>query len=60
MECIDQKALHDPREACREMFGHWLDGDDELEPVSWDSLVHCLIDAGCVDLADRLKEIMTY
>ena len=59
MDSMDQKALRDPREACREMFGHWLDGDNELQPVSWDSLVDCLINAGFVDLADRLEEIMT-
>ena len=58
IEIINQKALRDPEEACREMFGRWLDGDSDLEPVTWDALIQCLIHAGLVDVADNLKECL--
>ena len=58
IEIINQRALRDPEEACREMFVRWLDGDNDLEPVTWDALVQCLIHAGLVDVADNLKECL--
>ena len=58
IEVIDQKSHRNPEEACREVFIRWLDGDYDLKPVTWDSLIRCLIHAGLVDVADLLKEIV--
>ena len=46
-------------EACQEMFIKWLEGDEHLiSPVTWGTLIQCLIDSGLVDVADNLKEIL--
>ena len=59
IESIDIGALCKPEEACRQMLVKWLDGDDDLRgPVIWATLIQCLIDAGLVDMADRLKELI--
>ena len=56
---IDSEASRVHEEACRQMFEEWLGEDDELkEPVTWATLVQCLIDAGMIETADRLKEII--
>lgn len=60
IESIDMGAMYKPEEACRQMLVKWLDGDDELKgPVTWGTLIQSLIDAGLVDMADRLKEIIS-
>ena len=59
IEIIDQKSLRSPEEACREMFVRWLDGDHYLaEPVTWDTLVQCLIHAGLADIANSVGNII--
>ena len=58
IEVIDQTAFRRPVDACREMFGRWLNGDYDLEPVTWDSLIQCLMHAGLMDTADSLKECL--
>ena len=61
IESIDIGALCKPEEACRQMLVKWLDGDDDLKgPVTWATLIQCLIDAGpgLIDMADRLKELI--
>ena len=56
---IDSESSRVDEEACRQMFEEWLGEDDELkEPVTWATLVQCLIDAGMIETADRLKEII--
>lgn len=59
IESIDMGALKMTEDACRKMFVKWLDGDHDLkEPVTWATLIRCLIDAGLIDMADKLKEIL--
>ena len=61
IESIDMGAPCKPEEACRQMLVKWLDGDDNLRgPVTWDTIVQSMIDAGLVDMADKLKEIVNY
>ena len=56
IEIIDQKVLRNPEEGCREMFVRWLDGGNDIKPVTWDTLIQCLIHAGLLDVANSLKE----
>ena len=61
IESIDMGALCKPEEACRQILVKWLDGDDDLRgPVTWSTLIQCMIDAGLVGMADRLKELISY
>ena len=59
---IDTGAPHEqPEEACQEVFIEWLDGDDDLRsPVTWDTLTQSMIEAGLVDMAEQLKELVSY
>ena len=57
---IEMGALLQPEEACCQVFMRWLDGGDSLcEPVTWGTLIQCLIDAGLVDIAEELEEILS-
>ena len=56
---IDKGVQRDPEDACREMFIYWLDGGSNLKPVSWDSLVECLIDIGLSELAVDVMKLLT-
>ena len=59
IDSIDTAAYSKHEDACHQMFVEWLDGDSDLkQPVTWSTLIQCLIDAGLVDVADRLKEIV--
>lgn len=61
IDSIDTGASHEqPEEACQEMFAQWLDGDDLRGPVTWDTLVQSMIEAGLVDMAEQLKELVSY
>ena len=61
IEDIDMEGHYNPEAACRQMFVKWLYGDHDLkEPVTWATLIQCLIDAGLIDMADRLKEIIVH
>ena len=45
--------------ACQQMLEEWIGRDDDLKgPVTWTTLIQCLMDAGLMDIADRLKEII--
>ena len=60
IDSIDTGAPREqPEEACQQMLTEWLDEDDDLRgPVTWVTLIQSLIDAGLVDMADRLKELI--
>ena len=58
-EDIDMiKTTHsdNDEEACREMLATWLEGNNG--EVSWTALTQALIDAGLLQLADSLKEVL--
>ena len=57
IDSIDE-ANRKPEDKCQAMFGRWLDGEHDLEPATWETLHQCLIDAGIVELADDLQEIL--
>ena len=59
IDSIAEVACSKHEDACCQMFVEWLDGDSDLkQPVTWGILIQCLIDAGLIDIADRLKEIV--
>ena len=45
-------------EACQEMFMRWLDGEHDLQPCTWDTLIKCLRRAAFGSVADSLREIL--
>ena len=58
-EDIDMiKSTHsdNDEEACREMLGTWLEGNNG--EVSWTAFTQALIDAGLPELADSLKDVV--
>ena len=56
---IESESSRVHAEGCRQMFEEWLGEGDELKkPVTWATLVQCLIDAGMIDIADTLNEIV--
>ena len=59
---VDAGAPHEQsEEACQRMLSEWLDGDGDLKgPVTWGTLIQSTIDAGLMDMADILKELISY
>ena len=45
-------------EACQEMFIRWLNGEHDLKPSTWGTLIQCLTQAGLNDVARSLKKIL--
>ena len=48
----------DAREACRQILSMWLEQVEEnlAKPVTWATLIQCLVDAELSCLAEELKE----
>ena len=42
IKIINRKVWYQPEEACFEMFTRWLDGEHDLQPPTWHSLIQCL------------------
>ena len=47
----------DPVPACCEMMQQWLDGEGH-KPVTWSTVIESLIEAGFLDLAENLQEVL--
>ena len=47
----------DPVPACCKMMQQWLNGEGR-KPVTWSTLIQSCIDAGFLDLAETLQEIL--
>ena len=47
----------DPVPASCEMMQQWLDGEGR-KPVTWSTLIESLIEAGFLDLAENLQEVL--
>ena len=47
----------DPVPACCEMMQQWLNGEGR-KPVTWLTLIESLTDAGFLDIAETLQEIL--
>ena len=59
IDSIDAETNSKHEKACPQMLEEWVGGDDELKgPVTWITLIQCPMDAGLMDIADRLKEII--
>lgn len=47
------------RGACREILTKWLNGEcNHDSPITWGTLIQCLIDAGHVGVAEDLQETL--
>ena len=45
--------------ACRTVLRMWLNGESDLDqPITWTTLIQCLIDAGFASVAEDLEEIL--
>ena len=60
IEIIEADYRHSVEEACRQMFTRWLDGEHDLRPPTWDTLVHSLMRVGLVDEARTLKDMIRH
>ena len=59
IDCVKRDYVQNAKGACREILMKWLNGEIELDaPVTWSTLVQCLIDAGQVGLAQDLQEML--
>ena len=60
IERIRRDYTSDCREACSQMFAHWLKMDylDEEKPVTWSTLIDCLKDAEFSSVAEELHDIL--
>ena len=58
LSIINSISNNDPEKAAREMFVRWLDGDHDLKPPTWGSLVQCLVNIRLEGVADSIKEIL--
>ena len=62
IERIRRDYVQDARGACRHVLTEWLaerdEGSSNLRgPVTWATLIDCLIDAGFAGLAEELKKL---
>ena len=60
IERIRRDYVQDARGACRHVLTEWLAEKAEGNlrgPVTWTTLIDCLIDAGFAGLAEQLKEV---
>lgn len=56
---IEMGAFYQPTDACRQVLTKWLEGGDELrKPITWNTLIQCLWDAGLGDVACNLESIL--
>ena len=42
IKIINRQFVCEPEEACIAMFSRWLDGEHDLKPPTWHSLIQCL------------------
>ena len=55
---IRRDHVHDAKGACRDVLGKWLEEEENLRgPVTWTTLIECLVDAGFASLAEALKKV---
>ena len=56
---LDRGVQKDPEDACREMFICWLDGGNNQKPVTWESIIECLVDTELSELAINVVKLLT-
>ena len=57
LESIQRDAHFQTTTACRQILQRWLDGEG-LHPVNWTTLTEALIEAGYLDLATDIRELL--
>ena len=61
IEKIKKDKFHQSKDATAEMFQEWLDDDHNLQgPVTWATLIQCLVDAELAEIAISLNFGMLY
>ena len=59
IKIINREFWRQPEEACIGMFTRWLNGEHDLEPPTWHSLIQCLERAVKFEgLAYELKKVI--
>jgi hypothetical protein len=59
IKTVQRNYKSDAREACRHILSMWLEQAEEenlVRPVTWDTLIQCLVTAELSCLAEELKE----
>ena len=58
IKTVHRDHKSDAREACRRILSMWLEGAEEglVQPVTWTTLVQCLVNAEFSCLAEKLME----
>ena len=59
IEAIRQSTYNQSSDACRVLFSQWLQGGHR-KPVSWETLVQALTDAGFIYLAQLLRDTLRH
>ena len=58
VETIEQKYRGDPKNCCRAMFQHWLDGNG-VRPCTWGTLIELLEDCDQVALVQEIQSALS-
>ena len=58
IETIEQKYRGDPKDCCRAMFQHWLNGNG-IRPCSWGTLIELLEDCDQEALIEEIQSALS-
>lgn len=59
IEIVRRDTFHQTEAACREVLQRWLEGlEGTRQPVNWGTLIDSLLEAGFVDIAEDLQEVV--
>ena len=59
IDIVRRNTFHRTEDACREVLQRWLEGQEETrQPVNWATLIDSLLEAGFVDIAEDLQEVV--
>ena len=58
IKIIEEDYGRSVEKSCQEMFIRWLNGEHDLKPSTWGTLIQCLTQAGHDDVARSLKKIL--
>ena len=59
IKTVQRKYKSDAREACRQILSMWLEQAEEenlVRPVTWATLIQCLVTAELSCIAEKLKD----
>ena len=59
IDCVKRDYIQNAKGACRQILTNWLNGETNQDmPITWETLIQCLIDAGQVSVAEDLRQIL--